>query len=245
MQSLNRFALVLLCSLLSLPIAAQQIDTNRWGKNTAGVEITTHEDPRQHTAAGTTLMYNIVGKGFPAGSYDLWGWVIGKQPQKLTSGASFDKRGVLVCSGKPGFCPGKTPDDPINIKTTAFLGEPKRFGVVSKDGRIAAFTEAVPFPMEATDKKCKLSIVQQEPQSEVIAVRASGFVPYELLTVSLHVGGKDSTHSPTATSDGAWQAIIGLKTAKETAGTASIKVSGQGCSVALNVPWGEGSARQQ
>ena len=82
--------------------------------------------------------------------------------KKLSKGVSFDKRGVLVCSGKPGFCTGKGTDDPINIKANAVLGEPKRFAVVSRDGRVAGFAEAVPFPIEATDKNCKLSVVRQD-----------------------------------------------------------------------------------
>ncbi len=61
--------------------------------------------------------------------------------------------------------------------------------MVSRDGRVAGFAEAVPFPIEATDKDCKLSVVRQTPLAELCSVRASGFTPYEMLTVTGHVGG--------------------------------------------------------
>jgi len=237
---------ILFCGCLALPLAAQQFDEKMWGKNTSGVELVTHEDPRQHTASGTVLMYNLLGKGFPADkTYDLWFWIPGKKPGKAIAGVSFDKRGVLVCSGKPGSCQGSGLDDPINIKTTAVLGEPKRFGVVSTDGGVAGFAEAVPFPIEASDKNCKLSVVRQSALADVVAVRASGFTPYEMLTVKTNLNPDDSIHSPTASADGTWQAMIGTKILGQSSGVANIQASGHGCSVSVSFAWGEGTAKQQ
>jgi hypothetical protein len=151
---LFRFALI--CGVgmvLCRPLAAQQLDASRWGNNSAGVELATHEGPRRQTSSGTVLMYNLLGRGFPSGvAYALWGWGEGKQPQKLMDGVSFDKRGVLVCSGKPGFCSGSGADDPINIKAKASVGERKRFAVVAPDGKIAGFAEAIPFPAKSAEK---------------------------------------------------------------------------------------------
>ena len=65
-------------------------------------------------------------------------------------GVSFDGRGVMVCSGRAGFCKGDVPDDPVNIKATAQpgeSGESKRVAVVSPDGKITGFAEAVSFPL--------------------------------------------------------------------------------------------------
>jgi hypothetical protein len=247
MQCCKRLTMaILLCCALRLQCAAQQFDESKWGKNTAGLELATREDTRQSTAAGTMLTYNIIGKGFPAGGvYDLWFWTIGKNPQKGITGVSFDKRGLLVCSGKPGACKGKGSDDPINIQATAVKGEPKRFAVVSHDGKIAAYAEAVPFPLEAADKKCKLSVIRESPAAELVEARASGFAPFEMLKVTTQVGSQDSTHSPSASSDGTWKAMIGTKTAGQVSGVATVKVSGKGCAVAVNFNWGEGSGKPQ
>lgn len=120
--------------------ASAQIDVKNWGKNSSGVALAFREGPRSRPPQGTILMYNLVGKGFPADvPYVLWQWIPDKEPQPVMEGVSFDKQGVLVCSGRLGFCQGDGPDDPINIKTTAVLGEPKRMAVVSADGTVAAF----------------------------------------------------------------------------------------------------------
>ena len=108
-------ALLLGCGL-SAPLMAQKFDENMWGKNSKGVELVAHEGPRQHDASGAILIYSLVGTGFPANkTYDLWFWIPGKKPDKAIQHVSFDKRGVLVCSGKPGGCTGQGLDDPINI----------------------------------------------------------------------------------------------------------------------------------
>jgi hypothetical protein len=241
---------ILLPALIScvcvLPAVAQQFNGDAWGKNTPGIELQAVEGPREHTASGTTLMYNLVGKGFPANeTYSLWGWIPGQKPRKAVPGVSFDKRGVLVCSGRPSGCTGRGLDDPVNIKTTAVLGEPKRFAVVSDDGKVAGFAEAVPFPIEASNKKCKLSVIRQRPLAETVLISATGFVPYEMLKISANLGGQDTVHSPTASADGSWQAVVGTKALGQEAGTSSIKVSGQQCSVSLSFNWGEGSAKVQ
>jgi hypothetical protein len=247
MRSLPYLTLpILLACALCLPSAAQQFDENKWGQNSAGVELAAREGPRDHTSTGTVLMYNILGKGFPADkTYDLWFWNLGQKPKKGIDGVSFDKRGLLVCSGKPGSCTGKGPDDPINIQAKAALGEPKRFAVVSRDGRVAGFAEAVPFPIDATDKNCVLSVVLQAPLAAVVRVSASGFTPYEMLSVSGNLGADSSVHSPTAAPDGSWHAIMGTKGFGQDSGKASIKVAGKNCTVAVSFPWGEGSGKEQ
>ena len=129
--------------------AAQQLDAKNWGKNSPGITLALREGPRQKTAQGTLLLYNVLGRGFPTGiPYDVWQWKVGQEPKKMMQGVSFDERGVMVCSGRPGFCKGDVPNDAVNIQATAQPGESKRVAVVSPDGKIAGFAEAVPFPVK-------------------------------------------------------------------------------------------------
>jgi hypothetical protein len=59
--------------LLGLASAFGQIDEKNWGKNTSGVTLTVHEEPRQKTPQGTIIWYNLIGKGFPEDvPYVLW-----------------------------------------------------------------------------------------------------------------------------------------------------------------------------
>lgn len=144
------FALsALLGTVMLSPGAAQELDAKNWGKNSPGITLQLREGPRQKTAQGTLLVYNVLGRGFPSGiPYELWQWKAGQEPKRMMQGVSFDQRGVMVCSSRPGFCKGDGPDDPVNIQATAQPGEAKRVAVVSPDGKIAGFAEAVPLPVQ-------------------------------------------------------------------------------------------------
>lgn len=232
--------------MLTVSAAAQEFNEDAWGRNSPGVELKMTETAREPTASGTQLTYTLSGKGFPTNiGYALWGWIPGRQPRKAIEGVTFDSKGILICNPKSPFCQSESPGAPVQVKTTAVLGEPKRLAVVSDDGRVAGFAEVVPFPIEATDKNCKVEVIRQSPLAEKVLIRATGFVPYEMLNVSAKLGGEDSVHSPTTSAEGAWEAVVATQVPGKAAGTAAIKVSGQQCSVALSFNWGEGSAKVQ
>jgi hypothetical protein len=235
----------LLTLAASLPLAAQ-LDANNWGKNSPGVTLVAHEDPRQHTAKGTVLWYNLLGKGFPEGLvYTLWRWGLEKSPEPLIKGVSFDKRGVLVCSGKPGYCSGAGPDDPINIKATAILGEMKRMAIVSDDGKIAAYVDAVPFPIESSDKTCKLSVTRVSALADRVFARASGLQANAPLTVTTRYGEQVASSKASAGPNGAWQEVVTAPVAKQPSGKAGISVSDAVCTVAVTFDYGPGSDKSQ
>src|SRR5208283_2802021 len=189
MRARPQFLALLLALGCAAPVRAQQLDTNNWGKGTPGVTLVAHEGSREQSEKGTVLVYNLISKGFPDGAvYNLWRLIPWKSPELLVKGVSFDKSGVLVCSGNPGYCAGAGADDPVNLKTTASLGEEKRMAVVSDDGKIAGFADAIPFPIAATDKSCQLSVVRMSPLANVILARASGLKANQTLTVSKRYG---------------------------------------------------------
>src|SRR5271167_4106959 len=213
-----------------IPVAAQQLDVNNWGKGTPAVTLIAREGPREHSERGTVLWYNLIGKGFPDGVvYNLWRLIPGKSPELLVKGVSFDKRGVLVCSGKPGYCAGAGADDPVNLKTTASLGEEKRMAVVSEDGKIAGFADAIPFPIAATDNRCKLSVVRMSPLADVVLASASGLKPNQALIISKHYGYDSTSAKYTAGPDGTWASLITTENALQPKGKASISISDGSC----------------
>lgn len=233
-------------TLASILAVAAQLDSNNWGKGTPGVTLVAHEEPRQHSAKGTVLWYNLIGKGFPDGVvYTLWWWQPEKSPQAIIKGASFDKRGVLVCSGKPGYCSGNGPDDPINIKANAAMGEMKRLAVVSEDGKIAAFADAVPFPIEASDKNCKLSVIRDSPLADVVTAHASGLKANAPLSVTTRYGDEESTEKSTSGPNGTWQKVVTTQAAKQHSGKALISISDGVCAVSVSFDYGPGSNKPQ
>src|SRR5271157_4713864 len=211
--------------------------------------------PPKGPSSGTTssakdfLMASFTrcGEGFPDGIvYTLWRWIPDKSPEPLIKGVSFDKRGVLVCSGKPGYCSGDGPDDPINIKTTATLGEMKRLAVVSEDGKIVAFADAVPFPIEASDKGCKLSVVRMSALADTVIARATGLKGNQALTVTTSYGNEGATtKSNTSGPNGTWQEIVAARGTKQPSGKASISVSDGACTVSVTFDYGPGSNKPQ
>jgi hypothetical protein len=246
MRATPRLLVLLLGLVWGTQVAAQQLDAGNWGKGTPRVTLVAHEGPREHSERGTVLSYNLIGKGFPDGVvYNLWRLIPGKSPELLTKGVSFDKHGVLVCSGKPGYCSGAGPDDPINLKTTASLGEEKRMAVVSEDGKIAGFADVVPFPIEATDKSCKLSVVRMSPLANVVLTSASGLKPNQTFVVSKRYGYDSASQRYTAGSDGTWESLISTEPSMEQKGKASISVSDGNCVVSVTFDYGPGSNKPQ
>ena len=246
MMKSMRWLVLLLVALVAVRPLAAQLDANNWGKGTPGVTLVAHEEPRQHTSGGTVLWYNVIGRGFPEGVvYILWRWVPGKSPESLIKGVSFDKRGVLVCSGRPGYCKGGGPDDPVNIKTTAALGEMKRLAVVSEDGRIAAFADAVPFPIEASDKNCKITVIRSSPQADTVVVRATGLKSNQPSTVTTRYGTAGVTEKPISGPDGTWQELVRAQDPKQPSGKALISVFDGVCNVSVTFDYGPGSNKPQ
>ncbi len=230
----------------SLPLWAQ-LHTENWGKGSSGVTLAAHEQPRQRTPQGTLLWYNLVGNGFPEGAvYNLWQWVPDQRsPQLIMEGVSFDKRGVLVCSGKPGHCSGDGPDDPINIKTTAVLGEMKRMAVASEDGKIVGFLDTVPFPIENSNKGCKLSVVRFSALADTVMARATGLQASAPLSVTTRYGSEGATTKADSGPDGSWTQVVLAQGTKQPIGKALISVSDGACNVAVTFDYGPGSNRPQ
>jgi hypothetical protein len=239
----HRIVAIALLAIASLSAANAQVDAKNWGMNSAGVRLVLHEGPRQKSAQGTILCYNLIGQGFPLGvPLELWQWTLDKEPKRVMEGVSFDKRGVLVCAGGAGFCKGDGADDPINIKAQAGAGEAKRMAVVSSDGKIAGFAEAIPFPVEASDKSCKLSVVRMGASTDAVTLRLTGFAPNERFTLTTLTDVEEASIDQSSDKQGSWTGVVKLPSRRP--GKASITVApvtGQHCKVAVSFEWGTGS----
>ncbi len=154
-------------------------------------------------------------------------------------------KGMVICDRQGSGVQGRDSRRADQDQDHGRAGRTQTLRRGSDDGRVAGFAEAVPFPIEAVDKSCKVSVVRQTPLAEKVLVSATGFVPYEMLNVSTQLGGSDTVHSPDGLAEGVWQAMVGTKAPGEDSGVAKIKVTGQQCSVSLSFSWGESSAKVQ
>jgi hypothetical protein len=246
-QAVRPIVALVVLMIASLSAAFAQIDAKNWGKNTSGLTLLFYEGPRQKSAQGTILMYNLIGKGFPADvAFTLWQWKLDSEPKSVMQGVSFDQRGILVCSGRPGFCKGDGLNDPINIKATAALGEPKRMAVVSCDGKIAGFAEAVPFPIEASDHNCKLSVVRMDSLASAVTVRVIGFAPNQRLTITIRSGTEEASTDKTVDIQGNWSGVVSVPLSGPTKAAITVSpVIGQGCKLTVSFDAGAGSNHPQ
>ena len=69
--------------------------------------------------------------------------------------------------------------------------------------------------------------------------------PNETLTIDTASGPECGKQKATATPDGTYTAVIGPVVKRQQSGKASVTVTSQKCSVAVQFPWGGGSYRLQ
>ena len=115
------FRLVVLFAIFVLSVAsAEDITSKNWGKDSQGIKLSLREESRQRSVNGTILSYKIIGEGFRRVFLINCGNGFQARSRKSQGKVSFDKHGVLVCSGKPGFCSGDGPDDQSTLRPSRY-----------------------------------------------------------------------------------------------------------------------------
>lgn len=174
-----------------------------WGppESAPGMSLALKETGRTKNAAGATkITYEITGKGFtPDMQLTLLYWPLNQNVSKVMSGIVVDASGTAVCgvaapgpaaptdaAGAAQANAGKVapvrsctkalkPGSPITITTTAAKGEPVRVALVAADRKHGAAVTVVPFPIEATDRGCKISVLLGAKDAELVLVEGEGF----------------------------------------------------------------------
>lgn len=209
--------------------------------NSPGSILKLKETGRNADQRGTLVSYRLFASGLPEGQhFTLWMWNLGSQPQAAAD-AYINADGLVVNS--LGDATHK--EDPIDLRTFAGRGEPKRFALTSDDWKLQAFAEAVPFPIEQTSNGCKLSIKAYAPDYSAVVLLGSGFQPNEALTIDITSGPQAGKQQAIATPEGTYTAVIASTVQGQKSGKASASITGSKCSVAVQFPWGEGSYKIQ
>lgn len=220
-------------------------DTKEWGEqfNTQGATLLATESRRAQVNGQTAVYYNLSASGLPREKeYILWYWVIGGQPQAAAR-AYISASGELMNNPPDAQHPSGT-----TLVTFAALGgkgEPKRFGLISKDGQNRVFQEVVPFPIEATDNSCKLSAVMGAPRYYSVAIHASGFKPGEQVITDTQSENEKLQGNDKADERGTFVALIFPFVQGKTSGNATFSATGAACKVTVGFPWGQGSYQYQ
>jgi len=197
---------------------------------------------------GHFTRFRIFAHGVPEGvPYKVALWKIGTSVQNLqeiSSPAYVNRKGLLL-TRKPSAdqevieSAGEGLEFDIGIQ--AANGEPIRFALRSKDSKVIASGTLIPYPIESSDKGCRLSALLSAPEANIVLVTAEGFAPNTDLVVKGDSAGelKESKHKTDANGHVQF-AELPYVVGKE-AGVVAVSIETPGCSVSIQVPWGKGS----
>ena len=210
-----------------------------WGPelNSPGAVLTLRELSRE----GGTVSFGLRATGVPKDKvYVLFQWPVTQaRPVPALRGVTFDENGIAVCAGRPGTCgkPDK-PNDPIELTTIPALGEPFRFAIAAEDDpNIKAYAKAIPLPLEAEDKGCRIRAIVLAPRGTLAAIEASGF-PADSV-VDLHTDSAGEVHDSKPKTDKAGRYIAAVLPVKAgtPAGTIRIRITAGQCKPEVSLPW--------
>ena len=197
---------------------------------------------------GALTFFRIFAHGVSEGApYSLAIWKIGTPIQNLqvmSSPAYVNRKGLLM-TRKPTAdeenIESATEGLEFDVGIQAANGEPIRFALRSKDSKVFAAGTLIPYPIESSDKGCRLSVLLSSPEAEIVLVTADGFAPNTDLEVKGDSAGelKESKHKTDANGHVEF-AELPYVVAKE-AGVLADTIETPDCSVSVQVPWGKGS----
>jgi len=181
--------------------------------------------------------------------YALAIWKIGTaQKLQVLSGPAYVNRKGLMLTRKPSADEEELESAEqgleYDISVQAADGEPVRFALLSKDSKVIASGTLVPYPLQASDKGCRLSALLSAPEAEIVLVTADGFAPNAELMVEGNSAGelKQSKHKTDA--NGRVEFVELPYVVGKEAGVLTDTIETPDCSVKLRVPWGKGSYRK-
>ena len=215
--------------------------------NPQGLRIQFQKVDKTHPADAQAVRYRLLVPGVPQNqTYTLAVWRIGTQVVYTPGEVFANAKGLLMWhQPKP-----KQQDkdslggaDEIEVDLKAARGEPVRYMLASADGKLFIPGTVVPYPLESRQSNCRLEARLGMPDAQGLLVYIDGLAPGT--AVPLESESQGEKHAPAVTADakGHAVALVDPTVAGTNAGVVKISVNTKGCSVSVEVPWGEGSYR--
>jgi hypothetical protein len=154
------------------------------------------------------------------------------------------------------------PQQPIEIQTTAAPAEAIRVAIMAGDRKHGAAAYAVPFPIESTDKGCKLDVILSMKDAAMVLIEGTGFPPNTPLKLSATTGTDTRDLHPRTNAEG--RIVVPLLTGAkgQTTGETTVKFAGLNrqptldtakeaaqpdvdCAPAVSFHWGEGTYKTE
>lgn len=222
----------------------------RPGEATANATLSVQEVSRKAAdpafGGGRSVTIRWAASGFPKGkTYELWNrWLAG-----LTAPIITDLR--VGETGDLEIPDPKQPERAFRLGDVAFNlgkfanGEPISYAIVSTDRSVKAFAEFVPFPIEARQGTCRLSLKLISPDGTAFSVRGDGFEPNEKVTTVSRSDGEMVPGTLRTLSDGSLPYVALLPAAVSRRYKASYTVASKSCTVTVDYEWGPPALKKQ
>jgi hypothetical protein len=240
-----RFWIAALLVMFANSMAQAEPKQQGWGEefNTAGANLEFHETERSHISGRTVVTYNLLVSGLPHDTqYVLWTRLVGRDPQPAAD-ALLNHEGKVV--SQLADRQRNLAEDPINLKVFAGKGEPKGFGLISKDGRFRVFAQAIPFPIDVSSGPCHLSAVMTQENYLGLFIRITGFQPGEDMVIETQSQAERLQSKAKASEQGTYNSALFPSVKGKRSGKVWFNVTAHTCKVGIELPWGEGSYELQ
>ena len=235
----------ILLTLVSGAQAQSAPERDRWGEkfNSPGATLSYKEIGRSSFQGKTVVAYNLFASGLPAEQhFVLWMLGLGGDPQPRTDAYLNGEGKVVNVLADPA---NHVAEDPINVKLLASKGEPFNFALISDDGKLQAFTQIIPFPLEKQSGPCHLAAVETGPYYLGIFIGVTGLQANEELEIDQSSENEGASTKAKADDQGKYNAGMFPLVKGKRQGTARFLVKAKSCSIGIEFPWGEGSQQYQ
>ena len=240
-----------------------------WGPaiSAPGMSIALKETGRTKTATGTQIAWQLTGTGFtPDMQLTLVRWPLNQGVTNVMSGIAVDATGTAVCAAPGAAAPApaapadasqtaapqapsctKTmqPGAPITITASAAKGEAIRVGLVAPDHKHGAAVSLVPFPVEGTDKGCKIDVLLGSKDAELVLVKGEGFQKDAAYTVGTESFGEKHPINVTINPQGHFTAALTPWVPGHDAGDTVVYYQSSTCSPTVSFNWGKDSYKPE
>lgn len=225
-------------------------------KSSPGASIVFREETRIAQGAKTLMAYKVAASGLTAGkNYTLYTWRFGNsQPATIAIGYSVDASGKMVCASYPyrgapdriidRWC--KTNLEDVVLALSDYQRAASlRAALISTDESVMAFGQVIPFPIQASDKNCRIWVEQVSFDGTLFTIWGEGFEAGEVIRATTTSEGETQTHDTKVSPDGRYILIISPAVMGKNSGTASYMVVGKSCQASLKLDWGQGALKLQ
>ena len=229
------FGLVLVGLLLASPVFAHDDEILDPHNATVGVRLELSEVPR--TAASAENVYQLRVTGASRDTvFNLWTQDFGALFRMVASGVRLDESGQVVSS-----TPGKTGQPPrsITIGPGPYpQGAAWSVALVSVDRKIRTFSAVIPRPLISRSGICMVQLELVSYRGDRFVATGAGFPPGGEVTIESVYAGRTIEKRQTISSEGRLPLEIISHATIGTEHSATYRVRGQSCEVAIDYPWG-------